>query len=280
MRSVVNCLDLKTGKTIWKRTFDGEFERPYPRWGASNSPLIEGNLCIVGVGTEDDGGLAALDKDTGKTVWTLKSVEPAYSSPVVADLAGERQVICLMRENLVGVSPTKGIRRWQIPYCVKYDQNVITPVIYDNLVFYSGWQKDTECAMVLKEGERIRTEKRWSNKQISFFMSSPVIYAGHLFGFAQRRKGTLVCLDLRRGEVKWSSPGRMGDYVSIVRVGNKLLVLTTKGELLVVAADPAAYRVLHRKRVAEEPVWAHLAVTADRIYVKDKQYLSSLSLTP
>lgn len=109
-------------------------------------------------------------------------------------------------------------------------------------------------------------------------MSSPDVHDGCVFGFAQRQKGSLVCLDLRDGEVKWSSPGRMGEYVSIVRVGERLLVLTTEGELLVVAADPAAYKVLHRAQVVHERVWAHLAVTADRMYVKDKNQLSAFAL--
>ena len=59
-------------------------------------------------------------------------------------------------------------------------------------------------------------------------MSSPVILKGHLFGLAQRKKGSLVCLDLQSGKVKWPSPGRVGEYVSIVGVENRLHLFAAK----------------------------------------------------
>ena len=77
----------------------------------------------------------------------------------------------------------------------------------------------------------------------------------------------------------WSSPGRLGPYASIVGVGSKLLVLTTRGELLVVAADPTRYHELARTRLTNRPVWAHLAVTPNRLYIKDRSHLTCFALT-
>jgi outer membrane protein assembly factor BamB len=166
---------------------------------------------------------------------------------------------------------------WERPYQVKYEQNAITPTIHKDLVVCSGWQKETECVRISQAGGKVVAIPVWSNSQISFFMSSPVVHGDHLYGFAQRQKGSLVCLALGDGKVRWSSPGRMGECVSIVRVGDRLLVQTTEGELLVVAADPEAYRELHRVRVAETPVWAHTAVTTDRLYVKDRNHLTAFA---
>ncbi len=278
IRSVVSCLDLKTGKRIWRRAFTSQFKKPYPMWGASNSPLIEGDLCIVGIGTEDNGALAALNKNTGKTVWQLDRFDPAYASAIAVDLAGERQIVMLARKKLVGLAPATGTVRWEIPYIVQYEQNAITPTVVKDFVVCSGWKKETVCFRLSRAGGKVVARKAWSDGEHTFFMSSPVVRKGHLFGLAQRKKGSLVCLDLQTGKAKWTSAGRMGEYVSIVGVEDRLLVLTTDGDLLVVAADPSAYRELHRIHVADRAVWAHLTVTGDRIYVKDKTHLTAFVL--
>ena len=87
-----------------------------------------------------------------------------------------------------------------------------------------------------------------------------------------------MCIRLSDGKKAWSSPGRMGEYVSIVRAGSRLLVLRTNGELLLVAADPSGYRELGRTRVASSPTWAHLALAGNRIYVKDRTGLACFEL--
>lgn len=274
----VSCVDAATGKLLWRRDFKGEFAKPWPMWGASGSPLIEGDLLLLNIGREDDGAIAALDRNTGKTVWTVPDLDPAYSSPVAADLAGTRQVVFLTREKLAGISPADGKVLWERPYRVQYEQNAITPVVVGDLVVCSGWQKPTECVRISRDGNSHSARPVWSNEELTFFMSTPVAHEKTLFGFAQRDKGSLVALGLEDGKRLWSSPGRMGEYASIVKAGDRLLVLLADGRLLVVAADPTAYRLIHEVRVSDEPTWAHLAVAGGRLYVKDRLRLIAFDL--
>jgi outer membrane protein assembly factor BamB len=273
----LTCYGLAGGKRLWRHA-DGDYKKPYPMWGAANSPLIDGKRCILGLGTDRDGALIALDKDTGEPVWKNADDGPGYASPQIATLAGERQIVTLTHSRVVGVDPATGKSLWHLAYKVKYDMNIISPVLHGDLVVYSGYHDPTAALRIRADGDKLTASKAWTNKAESMFMSSPVRHGEHIYGFVQRGKGTLVCLALADGKTAWSSPGRMGEYVSIVRVGDKLLVLTTKGDLLLVAADPTAYRELGRAHLADRPVWAHLAVTGDRIYVKDKTHLSCFSL--
>ena len=54
--------------------------------------------------------IVALDKMTGKTIWTSKELsdEAGYSSPVVADVQGVRTVMTLTAEAGVGVRASDG----------------------------------------------------------------------------------------------------------------------------------------------------------------------------
>ena len=275
---VLACYDLASGKRLWQKTFANEYEKPYPIWGAANSPLIDGTRCILTVGTDADGALAAFHKDTGEALWRVTDVGPAYTSPQIATLAGKRQVVTLTHKRLCGADDQTGKLLWQIPFKVRYDMNIITPVVHGDLVVYSGYHEGTAAVRVAAGDGKLAAQKRWHNKGESMFMSSPVRRDGHIYGLSMRGKGTLVCLALADGKTAWASPGRMGEYASLVLVGDRLLVMTTGGDLLLVAADPGGYRELARSHLTDRPVWAHLAVTDKVLCVKDKTHLTCFAL--
>src|ERR1044072_7372659 len=63
------CLDLQTGKIVWQRDTAKEWEIPEAFFGVGSTPILEGNRLIVMVGGQPNSGMAALDPETGKTLW-------------------------------------------------------------------------------------------------------------------------------------------------------------------------------------------------------------------
>ena len=276
---IVSCLGLASGKLLWQKRFADRFKKTYPLYGAASSPLVEGKLCIVGIGGHDNGALAAYHKDTGQPAWELAKDGPGYASPVAVDLAGQRQIVTLMQNRAVGVEPATGRLLWHVPFTTPYDMNIITPVRYKDLIIWSGYNRGTTAVRIVQDEKGMAAKRVWHRRHFSMFMSSPVIHGDHLYGLSQQGGGRLKCLALPGGEERWSSPGRMGEYVSIILAGGKLLVLRTNGELLVVPADPTGYPDLARSRVATSPAWAHLALAAKRIYVKGRTQLACFGLS-
>ena len=270
---VLTCYDLASGKKLWRKDFAGEFEKPHPAWGVACSPVIEGNLCIAAVGTKSDGGLAAFQMADGSRVWKQFDDGAAYSSPVVAMFGDKPQLVVLLHSHVVGVAPLSGKLLWKKPFVVQYEQNIITPLPCDGLVVISGWRQPTTAYRVAAAAE-----VAWTNDGDSMFMSSPVARGKHLYALSDREKGSLVCLSLDDGKAVWSSPGGLGPYASLVLAGDKLLVLTVGGELLMAAADPAGYKELGRVRVTDRPVWSHLAIAEGRLYVKDNARLTCVEM--
>jgi outer membrane protein assembly factor BamB len=275
---LLTCCDLATGKVLWKKDFVGEFKKTYPTWGAACSPLVEGNLCILSVGTRTEGGLAAFETATGNRAWLMNQDGAAYSSPVAADIAGRRQAVTLLDSNAVGVEVKTGKLLWKSPFRVQYEQNVVTPLVSGDLVAVSGWGQSTVGLRIAGAGDNLTASQAWKNDEDGMYLTSPVRSGDYLYGLSARQGGTLVCLSVKDGKAAWSSPGKVGDYVSIVRAGERLLVMTTKGELLLVAADPSGYKELGRTRVTERPVWAHLTVVGRRLFVKDETHLTCVEL--
>lgn len=275
---VLTCLDLANGKLLWQKVFSKEFKKTYPTYGASNSPLIEGDLCILGVGGSNSGALAAFNKDSGEPVWKLGVTGPGYGSPVALELAGTRQVVAPMQNRVVGVEPATGKLLWEVKFTTPHEMNIMTPVAEKGIFVYAGYQSGATAWQIAKDGEKLTPRQAWRDEKLSMFMSSPVVHGDHLYGFSDRGGGSLVCVAVQDGKTQWTSPGRLGQYASITRCDGKLLVMKTNGELVLAAADPAGYKELGRSRLSDSPVWAHLALAGGRLYVKDRTHLACFAL--
>jgi outer membrane protein assembly factor BamB len=125
---ILSCLDAKTGKLLWRKDYQPYYNR------SGNSPLLADGKCIVHVGTGRTGGLRAFDAATGEVNWCFDHDNPASSSPILANLAGERQVVTFTRTELLGVSFATGKLLWRTRCSHDYFENCVSPVVYKDLV--------------------------------------------------------------------------------------------------------------------------------------------------
>jgi outer membrane protein assembly factor BamB len=158
------CLELTTGRLIWRRDTAREWQAPEAFFGVGSTPLLEDGKLIVMVGGQPNAGVVALDAGTGKTLWenvgrkTWDGVVPigwrttkpyewtgseklaSYSSPIAATIHGERHLFCLMRQGLVSLNPTHGEVRFSRWFQAPVDEavNAMTPVVENDLVFISA----------------------------------------------------------------------------------------------------------------------------------------------
>jgi hypothetical protein len=103
-------------------------------------------------------------------------------------------------------------------------------------------------------------------------MSSPVIIAGH--AYLHLGNGRFTCIRLADGERTWTSDP-FGKYASLVAQGDRILALDERGILLLIQADPAAFRLLGQAKVAEGDAWAHLAIVGDEVVVRELKAVSA-----
>jgi outer membrane protein assembly factor BamB len=270
MSSQLYCLDAGTGKVLWHQDLLRKYDTPGPQFGTSTSLLVEGDEVWTFTGGRKQGAVIAFDRTTGREKWQTPCDGPAYCSPVAVELAGVRQVLTFSRAEFLSLSPRDGKVLWRIPYTTAYEQNIVTPMVFRDLVILSGYAKPTQAYRVSREGDRFTVKEAWKNDKLRMYMSSPVLDGDHLFGHDQ--SGQMVCLDAATGKTLWAK-GNLGDYVSLILAGKQLLCLDDQAELTVLAASPAAYMELARLRVSDSPTWAHLALTPGRLYVKDKTRL-------
>jgi outer membrane protein assembly factor BamB len=272
----LSCHDADKGTLLWRHSFQGEFPATSPLFGAAMSPVVDRGLLIAHVGGNDKGALTAFDLATGAPRWSWKGDGPGYASPVIADVAGARQVVTQTQTKLVGLSAGQGELLWSVPFTTEYSQNSVTPLVHGDLVIYSGVNQPVRAVRVAKKGAALAAEPAWENAEVSSYMSTPVLAQGKVFGLSHRKKGQVYALDAASGRTLWLSDGRQGDNASLLVAGSMLLVLSTDAELSVVPLDATSFTPARRYTVAKSAVWAHPAVVPDGLLVKDQETLARL----
>lgn len=270
---ILSAWEAESGKPLWQHEYSRQYKHTAPLYGTAMSPAVEQGLLIAHVGGHGQGALTAFDMETGKPKWQWGGDGPGYTSPILATLAGIRQIVTQSQDRTIGVSAADGSLLWSLPFETAYTQNIVTPVVVGDLVIISGLDKGTLAYRLTESQGRCSPVEVWHNEEVSMYMSSPVAVGGRLYGLANRKKGYFFCLDLKTGQTLWKSDGRMGDNAAFLATDEVIFALTTDSELI--AFRPSEkFEVLARYHVADTPTWAHPVIVGRRILVKDRKSLA------
>ncbi len=265
--------DLTTGKLLWRKNAP---PAP-PEFGTATSPIVDGSTVIVFLGGASRGALTASDVVTGTVKWQWTGDGPAYASPVLATIAGTRQLITQSQSKLVGIDAATGQLLWQVAIKTPYEQNSVTPLVMGDLVLYAGLENPTIALRLSKAGARWTTAPAWRNEEVAMYMSSPAVSGTAIYGLSTKNRGQFFAIDAASGKTLWLTRGREAENASIVRAGDYLLMTTTNSELVVAKANPARFEEVKRYTVADSAMWAHPAFAGRTIIVKDVDKLTAWS---
>ena len=268
------CLSTKDGATIWLRNILKEFNARNIGWLVSESPLVDGNFVYVTPGGRG-AGMVALDKISGKTVWTAKELsdEAGYASPIAATVHGVRTIMTLTSGAGVGVRASDGKLMWRYRRAANMTANTTTPVYFDNKVFYtSAYDTGGALLSLTPQGDTVKADEVYFTRDLQNHHGGVVLVDGHLYGF---NNSILTCLEFATGKMMWRH--RSVGKGSLVAADGKLFIV---GEDLVVGlaeASPTGYREHGRFKIDDQglPSWAHPAIADGRMYIRNQGILSS-----
>ena len=278
--AVLSAFDAATGSLKWRKDFSKEIDTSKLFTGTATSPIIVDGLLIVLIG--DDGGAAvrAFDPATGAEKWTLPVRTSAYATPIVVapSGAGSRHLVTMTGEAFIGFDIASGKLLWSVPFPDEWNENIVSPVLTGDVLVISGPRKGTFGYRLERADGKWTAKQIWHNADLSMHMSTPVADGPMLYGFSNKRKGQLFCLDARTGTAKWTTEGRGGFNASLLSAGPNLIVLTIDGELIVVRRTPEKYAEVRRYTLSSSQTWAHPVVLKDALVVRDADSLSLWSL--
>jgi outer membrane protein assembly factor BamB len=269
----LHCLDRELGTKKWQRSLDEDYELRPSFFGVGTTPIIEGKLLIVNVGGKK-AGIVALDKETGKEVWTATDHEASYSSPVAATVDGVRHVFFFTRDGLVSLDPENGKVRSSMRWRSRINEsvNAANPLVVGNELFLSA--SYGTGAGVFKIGKD-NVEPVWKGDgAISAQYLTSIVHEGCLYGFHGRHDfhdTSLRCVDWKTGKVHWSRTDMSAG--PMVFADGRLIILTEDGDLVLVEASPEKYRELAHASVLSSPCRAQLALANSRLFARDPRKL-------
>ncbi|MCA9061927.1 MAG: PQQ-binding-like beta-propeller repeat protein [Planctomycetaceae bacterium] len=244
-------------------------------WGRSGSPLIVDDMVIVpggGPDGESRATLLAFDVATGELRWKNGSHMIAYGSPVLADLAGHRQIVMTCESVVAGFDSKTGQELWSFPRPGKSDGDANTSqvtILSDSDVLTSKGYFDGG-------GQRIHLEEKdgrvipslvWDNPQVlKTKLTSPVIFGDYAYSLSN---GFMECARLSGGERIWKRRGRFG-HGQYVLVGQTILLHSESGELHAIEATPDEYRELGTFRTIEGVCWNPVCLSGRRLLVRSE----------
>jgi outer membrane protein assembly factor BamB len=256
----VFCLDAAKGTVIWQRELRKDGITPN-RWGFAGSPLLWHDLAILNAGAAG----TALDRTTGRVVWSSGTNAAGYASPTLCNLGGREEVLIFAAKHLVGLDPQSGHELWRQFWETGWDTNNTDPLVHRERIFISSFSRG--CALLsFPHG---KPEVIYNSKVLHNHLSPGILLGNYLYAFngEARQETDFRCLHLPTGELKWTRKDPA--FGSLICAGGKLIILSEKGELLLAEASPADFKPLARAKVLSGVCWTPPALAYGRLYVRN-----------
>lgn len=273
----VNCVELATGKAVWDINTKDEFEpTDVPKWGTCSTPLLVGGKLIVNPGAKD-ASLVALDAKTGKILWKAPGKPAGYGSFILAKFGGKEQVIGHDADSLGGWIPETGKRLWRLMPERAGDFNVPTPIVVGEKLLVTTENNGTRLFDFDADG-KIVAKPAAVNRRLAPDTHTPVVAADRVFGVWRR----LYCLDLKAGlKPVWDADDQaFTGYCAAVTDGQRVLVVSFQGEVILLDATANEFQPLGRARVfeGEKGLYSHPAFVGTRAFVRGSSAVACVEL--
>ncbi len=252
-------LDAVSGEVQWHRLLSEDHELTTPTWGFGASPLIHGKDLLINVGR-----VLCLDPATGKDRWSSKDYGHSYAAIAPFTRKGAGLLAVFNGDGLAVLSDKDGSEKGFLEWKAKYEINAAAPlVIEDKLFISSGIGRGCALIQVTDGG----LETIWENKVMSVKMTSAIHLGESLYGFDG---AVFTCMGLD-GSAEWIERG-LGNG-SVLGTPDRLIVISGKGELIVLEANPAEFKALSRKQLfggakEKEVYWTRPTLVDGLIYVR------------
>ena len=260
---IVTAFDARSGKQLWQSAAPNEA----PFYGAAVSPLGSKDLVIVHPG--DYGPLTAFETRTGAIKWTA-GPGGFFASPILVSLEQTPMVVSSTQGFVIGVA-LDGRLLWRFPLDGKNGST--TPVLNNDTIIVNSTDRVIAFRPRLRDAAWI-VETMWETKDVSTYLSTPVVADGVLYGLSTKQRGQFYAIDAKTGQVLWLGSPREADNTALVKAGQLLFLLNDDAELIVAKANRKTFETIARYTVADSATWAQPAISGDRIFIKDVDSLT------
>jgi outer membrane protein assembly factor BamB len=266
----LNALDATNGNVLWSRHAEKDNQVKLPGWGYAGSPLVTDSLVIVAI----SGKIAAYNILSGAKRWSGGDTGECYSSPHLLKLGGVEQIVFMSSEGTTSFAPGDGKILWTIPL---KGSPIVQPAIINEseLLINSGvYTKELRHIAIKKDTSGWSAKELWTTTKLRPDFNDIIVHKGCVYGFDG---ASLVCLDLANGERMWKG-SRYGGQIILLADQDLLIVLSEKGELVIVKARPEKFDELARIPAIKGKTWNHPVLVGNILVVRNSEEMAAFRL--
>jgi outer membrane protein assembly factor BamB len=266
----VACLDASDGRELWAVDVLDRFTGRNLTWGLSECLLVDGPRLIVTPGGEK-ALMAALDKTSGRTVWTtepLREDRVTHSAPILFRHAGRRILANCSSAHGFGVDAATGKLLWTVPLRNTFGTNVATPVYGAGSVFYVTAYACGACYRLRPGEDGPRPEKAWDTT-LDTCTGAVLFVDGLLFGSGYQKHKSWLCLEWQSGQARYEFKGLTTG--AAVYADGRLYCLAEDGRAALLRPTAERFEVDGQFRLVKErarDAWSHPVLFDGRLYLR------------
>jgi len=269
----LTAFDAKKGDEVWSIELRERFDAEIPEYGYSESVHIEGDrlyCCPAG----KKAYMVCLDKYSGRQIWSNTEIpgNVGFSSLIIFDQGGYRQIAGLSSNSVFGVDSKTGRLLWQVDFENSRSNNVTDPIFHDGYVFAStGYGKGSILVRLDAAGDEITPEMVWQTELMDNHHGGVILHDKYLYGAGHNARGWF-CLDFKTGRQMWNAGGKG----SLTYADHMLYCLDERGIMSLVRATSEKHEVKSSFEVPDGGQgmhWAHPVVCGGRLYIRHQDKL-------
>ena len=276
------CYDFN-GNEIWKFNTQDRFGRFDISFGMSSTPVLDGDRLYIQLLHTGAAVVAALDKNTGKTIWrhdrasdATKECEHSYASPMLYRDEDHEFLLTHGADYTVAHRLSDGAELWRCGgmnpkgrynYTLRF---VASPVAAEGLIV-SPTAKNGPVIAISPDAKGNVSDggsgQVWSRRDNTPDVPSPLVHDG--FVYLCRETGIVLCLDAKTGKEYYMERGySMRHRASPVYADGKVYLTARDGRVTVLKAGPV-YKVLATNTLGkEDSISSSPVISNGRIYLR------------
>ena len=220
------CMKTSTGEKVWGLNMIRDLQGKAVGYGFTQSLLVTGNQLICSPSGKLN-NIAALDRFTGKVIWTCGALgESPRCSPIMIEKGGRKIVVATCSSSVFGIDGMTGKLLWS--HAVDTSRNVHYDIpLYDgnNLYCFSFYGGSGVLKLSLAD-DGLSLKEVWSTKKVMNSVGGAVRLDDHL---VTANKNTLVSVSCKDGKITDSLPAGGAWGAVTISAEGMLYVYNDKG---------------------------------------------------
>jgi outer membrane protein assembly factor BamB len=287
---VLAALDKESGDVLWSVDFVDRYGSAIPKWGYSESPLVDGDRVVVTPGGEKL--MVGLDRRNGEEVWFTKGVNETahYVSPIKGKIDALTFYVTACESGLMAFNASSGELLFSEDSTGNEVAVVTTPILDRNLLYHtSAYGAGNTLLELSVQGEKVKAKQRYhlSGKTMRNHHGGVVLVEGVIYGFTKIDGGQWMAQDFETGDVLWRERIGRNSSGSICYADGRLYCYNdVDGTCYLVKPNREGWNPAGKVSLPEQTklerdkgaIWAHPIVADQTLFIRDQDLIFAFDI--